>query len=343
MNHLPDGILQIIPDPLFVFDTNKKLTFMNHAAEALLNTTLDSARGKADTEVIPKELLDLWTARNEKQNEWSVGEQAFRLDFSPLPIELSGQCLVLYLRNITRLKTLARNQNEFTRIVSHDLRSPLTSIQGFASMLESDMVGNLNDKQKHFVSKILSGVGQLTALVDNIQDAGRYDPESGFYEMNRSHCDLDEIVRRIVDNHLMPADKVLTIKVSNGNNVPIINADSNMLERAIINLFDNAIKYTPTGGEVEVSVNCVNEAIVVTVRDSGPGIPPEDQERIFERHVRLVRQEHKKVKGSGLGLFIVRSVARRHGGNAWVTSTVGNGSTFTLSLPLKDENLVVSA
>jgi len=337
------GILHFIPDPLFIFDAEQTVLFMNRAAEVLLNITSDSAQGKSAQALLPPELTGLWNKKDDdKPIEWSSDERFFKPELNRMTTEDGTESTILYLRDITRLKKIARNQNEFTRIVSHDLRSPLTSIQGFASMLESDMVGTLNEKQKHFVSKILSGVGQLNTLVDNIQDAGRYDPESGFYELSRSHCDLTEMIRRIVENHLLPADKILAIKVTSGTDIPIISADAIMLERAIINLVDNAIKYTPSGGEVEVGAKRVADALHITVRDTGSGIAPEDQERIFERHVRLVRQEHKKVKGSGLGLFIVRSVARRHGGEAWVTSTLGNGSTFTLSLPLKGDNLVVS-
>jgi len=217
-------------------------------------------------------------------------------------------------RSLARHKKLIRNQSEFTRIVSHDLRSPLTSIQGFASMLESDMVGALNEKQAHFVEKILSGLAQMTSLVDNIQDAGRYDPETGFYEMERTQCDLVEIVNRIVNNHLVPAEKQeLTIVAKSADDVPIIKADSNMLERALINLVDNAIKYTPNGGHIEVGVYRQDDQVILSVRDDGYGISPENQRRMFERHVRIPRREHRKVKGSGLGLFIVRSVAQRHG------------------------------
>jgi signal transduction histidine kinase len=240
-------------------------------------------------------------------------------------------------------KKLNRNQNEFMRIVSHDLRSPLTSMQGFASMLELGLVGDLNEKQKHFVTKILSGITQMTALVDNIQDAGRYDPETGFYELMRSHCDIGEIVRKIIDNHLVPAEKALSISVSIDDDVPIINADANMLERAIINLFDNAIKYTPDGGKIHLAVKRLDGDVTVTVRDTGLGISEEAQQHLFERHVRIAREEHKKIKGSGLGLFIVRSVAQRHGGNAWVQSREGEGSTFYLSIPLTGANLVAAA
>lgn len=236
---------------------------------------------------------------------------------------------------------LMRNQNEFVRIVSHDLRSPLTSIRGFASMLESHMVGELNEKQAHYVGKILSGVSQMTALVDNIQDAGRYDPETGFYEIERKPVDVVEIVRNIVNNHLLPAEKSeLTISVATTDDVPIINADATMLERGIINLVDNAIKYTPNGGKIEVKVQRIENQLLITVKDNGLGISKENLRQLFQRHFRIRRPEHKLVKGSGLGLFIVRSVALRHGGDAFVESAEGEGSTFGMMIPLEGANLL---
>lgn len=248
------------------------------------------------------------------------------------------------IRVITRHKKLSRNQSEFMRIVSHDLRSPLTSMKGFASMLESGMVGEFNDQQAHFVDKILAGISQMTTLVDNFQDAGRYDPETGFYEMERSPCDVSDIVRRIVETHLVPAEKQeLSVTMDTADNVPVINADINMLERAITNLVDNAIKYTPNGGVIEVGVRVADgEQLLVSVKDTGYGISPENQKMLFERHVRIARKEHKRVKGSGLGLFIVRSIAQRHGGDAWVVSEEGQGSTFFIGIPLDEQNTLLT-
>ena len=237
-------------------------------------------------------------------------------------------------------KKLMRSQNEFVRLVSHDLRSPLTSMRGFADML--GMVGDLNERQGQFVEKVLSGVAQITALVDNIQDAGRFDPETGFYEMMRSQCDLRDMLNTIVSSYLIPAEKQdLKIDVAVSDDVPIINADSNMLVRAITNLVDNAIKYTPNGRNVDVISYVRDNSVVIGVRDSGLGISPEDQKQLFQRGVRVQRPEHKKVKGSGLGLFIVKSVALRHGGDAWVESEMGVGSVFSFSIPLKGANLVI--
>lgn len=342
--NLTMSILNSITDPLFVVDREMRVVLLNPSAARLFNTQSEEAQGRFLRDVVGSdELMQLVEDNNRSMTEWvSPENKTFVPRIEPIRSQDdSVEGCVLTLRDITRFKKLNRNQNEFTRIVSHDLRSPLTSMQGFANMLELGLVGELNEKQAHFVEKILSGISQMTALVENIQDAGRYDPETGFYELSRSQCDLKEIVNRIVENHLVPAEKQdLRLSWHVDDNVPIINADMHMLERAVTNLIDNAIKYTPNGGSVDVKVAEQDDQVIISVSDSGFGISPENQKHLFERHVRIPRQEHKKVKGSGLGLFIVRSVAQRHGGDAWVRSVEGEGSTFYMSIPLQGVNLV---
>lgn len=239
---------------------------------------------------------------------------------------------------VARHHKLTGNQNEFVRIVSHDLRSPLTSIKGFASMLET---AEEDPKLLHFVEKILSGVTQMTSLVDNIQDAGRYDPETGFYEMERAPADLIDMVNKIVNTHLVPAEKgELSLAVDIADDIPIVNVDENMIERSIINLVDNAIKYTPNGGKIKVGLRRENDDLFITISDNGFGISEDNARKLFNRHFRIRRREHNRVKGSGLGLFIVRSVARHHNGDAFVKSVEGEGSTFGIKIPLAGDNLL---
>ncbi|NWF70695.1 MAG: GHKL domain-containing protein [Chloroflexi bacterium] len=334
--HLMASLLNSISDPLLVLDNNKHLLLMNPAAELVFQMDSAVASSKTLREVVNSDdLTDFAEGRKDRLDEWSINDQYF-VPRVQVVHDAHGHTegWILALRDVTRFKKLNRNQVEFVRIVAHDLRSPLTAMQGFASMLS--MVGQLNEKQAHFVDRILSGITQMTALVENIQDAGRYDPENGFYEMSRAQCDLIAMVDKLVKEHLVPAEKQeLSISVVTSDNVPIIYADTHMLERAIINLLDNAIKYTPNGAKIEVGVRMDGDQIVVSVKDSGYGISPENQKHLFERHHRIPRQEHKKIKGTGLGLFIVRSVARRHGGDAWVESVEGHGATFKIGLPLE--------
>jgi signal transduction histidine kinase len=237
---------------------------------------------------------------------------------------------------------MTQNQDQFIHFVSHDLRTPLTTIKGYASMLEQQAGGTLNEKQAGFVDKILSGITQIATLIDNIQDAGRFDVETGFYKMRPTICDLREIVLRIVKQHLVPAEKgELTLSAEVADDVPLVILDRLMIERALTNLVDNAIKYTPNGGRVTVSAYRRDERVILRVEDNGYGISPENQGRLFRRYVRIARMEHRRVKGSGLGLFIVKSVAQHHGGDVWVESAEGAGSAFYLSLPLKSDTIAV--
>ncbi|MFN8451477.1 MAG: ATP-binding protein [Anaerolineae bacterium] len=326
-------------DPLLVFDEDGRLEVMNPAAENVFKIASGAAHGKPLSEVVQSDDLEAFAEGTLPLTEWSRDDQVFVPRIQPV-VDRRDQPAgsILCLRDITRFKRLIQSQHEFLRVVSHDVRTPLTSIGGFAAILGT--VGEVNDKQTLFVEKILNGVTQITNLVDNIQDAGRYDVETGFYVMSRSECNLREMVTRIVNNHLLPAEKQeLTLTCSVAADVPILNADANMLERGIANLVDNAIKYTPNGGKIEVLVCVKDKKVVISVRDNGLGISQENQKKLFQRHVRIVRQEYKKVKGTGLGLFIVKSVAQRHGGDAWVESQENVGSTFSFNIPLKGENL----
>jgi signal transduction histidine kinase len=268
-----------------------------------------------------------------------VGDRLNDADRDPLS-SLVDALLIVVARahSQEQYKALTLSQHKYIHIVSHDIRTPLTSMRGYAEML--GMKGELNDSQKNAVERIQAGVTQIAELVDNIQDAGSFDPETGFYVMKRTPTSLPDLVSPIIRRPL-PADKQgLSLSKNIAQDVPIINADANMIKRAISNLVDNAIKYTPDGGKIEVLSFLRDNSLIVGVRDNGFGISPENQKMIFDRGTRIDRPEHRKVKGSGLGLFIVQSVARRHGGDAWIESELGKGSTFLFNIPLSGENVL---
>ena len=318
--------------PVLIFDETQHLVAINPCGRERMNIG-DSPIGLHVLQLPKGELIARWLAQPGSHADWSpTSDQFFQPIVQPLA---TGNGVLLTLRDVTEVRKLARNQNEFVRLLSHDLRTPLTYILGFASMFEQQTPNALDEKQLHCVSKIMTGIEQITRIVDNIQDAGRFDPETGFYEMNRSPVDVGALVTRIVQQTVIPLTKPkLHVDIAIDEMLPIISADSNMLERAITNLIDNAIKYTPDGGKVWVRVYRENKHIVIQVQDNGLGIDLADADRLFQRHVRIRRPEFSKIKGSGLGLFIVRSVAHRHEGQAWVKSQLGEGSSFFLSLPM---------
>ncbi len=327
------SVLTAVPDPVLIFDADWRLWSANPAAEALFGYV----EGKTLAEIAQSDELVAFAQGGKPLAEWGKSGKTYLPICQPIGDAPDGWTLVL--RDISRIKKLNQNQHEFIQVVSHDIRSPLTTIRGFTEMMSA--IGEFNDKQKYYADKVQSGITQITALVDNIQDAGRFDVETGFYVMNRSPVEMREMVTRIARSQLIPSDKPeLSISSSVADDVPLINADKLMLERAVTNLVDNAVKYTPNGGKIE-ALACVRDgSVVVSVRDNGPGISPENQKLLFQRHVRLPRKDRRRISGSGLGLFIVKSVAQRHGGDAWVESVENVGSTFSFNIPLKGANLI---
>ncbi|MDZ4770397.1 MAG: HAMP domain-containing sensor histidine kinase [Chloroflexota bacterium] len=333
-----EAVLASVGDPLLIFDSTWTLLQANNAARALFAIETDQAPLE---DVLGDSALARALRDHAVPKEWHHGEEGYYLPRLTMFTDEAEQAsrYVVVLRDVTAIKRLNQNQNEFVHIVSHDLRSPLTTIKGYTGMLGMDSA--LTSKQKEYTDKVMSGIHQLTSLVDNIQDAGRFDIETGFYVMQREQCDVTEIVARVVGGCVVPAEKQdLKLSVDVAPDVPIINADINMIERALTNLVDNAIKYTPNGGTIIVSVRRGHERLELRVSDNGLGIAPEDQKKLFQRHSRINREEYRRVKGTGLGLFIVRSVAQRHGGDAWVESTIGVGSTFAFYIPLQGANLI---
>ncbi len=345
-----EAVLGSTADPVVVVDREGRISLINHAAEDLLGVRATAVLEHPTHEVLRDypHLLRFFENHDDltEDVEWTSPDgRTFSPRLSRVESKVGeADSHVLIMRDITHFKLLNRNQAEFVRLVSHDLRSPLTYMQGFASMLS--MVGELNERQESFTEKILNGISQMTALVDNIQDAGRWDPETGFYEMSREPSDITNLIRDIVANHQAVADKQnIRLIAQIAPNVPIVNIDPLMVERGLINLVTNAIKYSPNGGEVTISVEVKENNVVVCVRDTGLGIAPEHIPQLFRRGGRIVTPEIKKnrIKGSGLGLFIVRSVARRHNGDVWVESAPGQGSSFYFRIPLSGANLVGGA
>ncbi len=336
------AILSSSADPILVVDEQESLVLLNPAAERALGVEANAAIGKPIGEVINAEpLVELLRGSAETEGlEW---QNELGQTFSPRVSDVLNDqnertSRVLVLRDITRYRNLRDNQTEFVSTVSHDLRSPLTYMHGYATMLP--MVGSLTEKQQGFADKIIAGIAQMTDLVDKILDASRLDPE-GNYELNREPCDIAKMVSDIASSHQQPAEKKnLALSTQVDPAVPILNLDDVMLRRALNNLVDNAIKYTPEHGSVTIGAEVRDNNLVLTVSDTGLGISEENQKHLFERFRRVRRREHQAIKGNGLGLFIVKSVAQKHGGDAWIESKEGEGSTFAIRVPLEGPNLI---
>jgi signal transduction histidine kinase len=238
---------------------------------------------------------------------------------------------VCIMRDVTHFKELDIQKSEFVATVSHDLRSPLTLMRGYATML--DMVGELNEQQQGYVKKIISGVENMSRLVNNLLDLGRIDLGVGLQVENVSVLDIIESATSALQ--LQAAQKNIDLIVELSKDMPnTVEADQALLHQAVYNLVENAIKYTPDHGSVTVRTSSQPGFLIFAVEDTGIGIAADDLPRLFEKFYRGKQREARAQHGSGLGLAIVHSIATNHGGRIWVDSVVGEGSTFYLQIPL---------
>lgn len=332
------AILSSTSDAILVTDRDDRLLLVNPAAERILNIPADELIGqKVDETPLNPALMSILTE--------PIGRSGPLVEEVPLPsgrvfyasastiLSAEGENMgrVVVMRDITHFKELDEMKSEFVATVSHDLRAPLTFIRGYASMLP--MAGDLTPKQQEYLDKIFIGIEQMSTLVENLLNLQRIEAGLGLEERS---CHLGALLVEAVDGMRARAvAKGLTLRLEAHEPAPVIWGDATLLRQAIANLVDNAIKYTPSGGAVTVGLRVVGQEVHVFVSDTGIGIAPEDQVRLFEKFFRIRRRGAEDVPGSGLGLAIVKSIAERHGGRVWVDSQLGRGSTFTIAIPIR--------
>ncbi len=336
------AILSSTTDAILVTDGEGKLLLINPAAQSVFGLG-KAAYGQPITQLpLPEPLVEALRPPYDEQRTPPTVElplpdgRTFYASIAPI---LTGDDRVIgrvaVMRDVTHFKELDEMKSEFVATVSHDLRAPLTFIRGYASMLP--MVGELSEKQESYLDRILEGIDQMSALIEDLLNLRRIEAGVG---IKQEPCNLGLILIEAVDSMRARAAAnglVLRLKPSEGS--VTITGDHTLLRQAIGNLVDNAIKYTPSGGEVSVGME-VDEArgeVIIHVHDTGIGIAPEDQLRLFEKFYRIRRRETGNVPGTGLGLALVRSIIERHGGRVWVESELNKGSTFYIALPLRTE------
>ena len=230
------------------------------------------------------------------------------------------------------LEIANRHKSEFLANMSHELRTPLNAIIGFSEALLERMFGELNDKQAEYLHDILSSGRHLLSLINDILDlakieAGRMELELGAFDLSLALDNALTLVRERATRHGIGL--VLAVDGPLGTLV----ADERKVKQMLLNLLSNALKFTPEGGKVAVRAVRAAGSVEISVSDTGIGIAPEDQEAIFEEFRQVGTDYARKREGTGLGLALSKRFAELHGGTLSVTSEVGRGSTFTLSIP----------
>jgi two-component system NtrC family sensor kinase len=242
------------------------------------------------------------------------------------PIPLVGQAIVM--QDITHLKELDRIKSEFVTTVSHDLRSPLTAILGYVELIER--TGELSSQQSAFIERVRASVEQITLLVSDLLDLGRI--EAGL-DGAKENLKLSGLVKESAQNIKEMLDtKGLQMSVELQDNSTEVMADPIRMKQMVVNLLENAVKYTPDGGKIQLEVQTEDDQVILRVKDSGPGIPPVDQPYLFDKFYRA-SNVCEDTPGTGLGLSIVKSIVDNHDGRIWVESKLGKGAVFTVVLP----------
>jgi two-component system phosphate regulon sensor histidine kinase PhoR len=245
-------------------------------------------------------------------------------------VKPSGAIVVLH--DVTELRRLERVRQDFVANVSHEFKTPLTAIQGFSETL---LAGAIDDptNNRRFLEIIRDHAIRLARLTDDLLKLARI--EAGKLEVQFFPMGVIDLVERCAETALLKASrKQILLEIDVPPGLPLVRGDAALLRDVLQNLLDNAIQYTPSGGGIHVSAAAGEREVVLTVADTGIGIPLADQERIFERFYRVDAARSREAGGTGLGLSIAKHIVEVHGGRLLVESEVGVGSRFSFSIPL---------
>lgn len=330
-----EAILNSTPDPVLVTDASNRLILANPAAGHVFGVTIRKGERPGIEQTLQvKALNDLLMSSSAERRSAEVrmpDGKTYLAMASAMTAEGRTVGRVCILRDVTQLKEIDTLKSDFVSTVSHDLRSPLTLMRGYATMLE--MAGELNEQQKNYAKMIVQGVDNMAKLVNNLLDLGRIDFGVGLQVENVPVLDIMERVTSSLQ--LQALQKKISLGVEIPKDLPYtVEADQALLHQALYNLVENGLKYTPEGGAVTVRLQCTASALIFAVQDTGIGIPKSDLQRLFEKFYRGTNREALAQRGTGLGLAIVKSIADRHGGKVWVESELGKGSIFYLQIPL---------
>jgi two-component system, OmpR family, phosphate regulon sensor histidine kinase PhoR len=345
------AILRSMVEGVAVIDAEERLVFYNRAFSEIFGVQASTADGRPLIEAVRNaELVGLIrkALRGEEglQSDISLGivqMQNFSATAAPVKAletangnEADGTAkpsgAVVVLHDVTELRRLERVRQDFVANVSHEFKTPLTAIQGFAETL---LGGALDDptNNRRFLDIIRKHAMRLARLTNDLLKLARI--EAGKLEVEFFPVGLMELIEGCAETTLFKASrKQITLEIEVPPNLPPVRGDASLLRDVLQNLLDNAIQYTPECGHIHVTAETRGREAVITVSDTGIGIPASDRERIFERFYRVDAARSREAGGTGLGLSIAKHIVEAHGGRLWVESVIGEGSKFFFSIPV---------
>ncbi len=336
-----EAVLSSMVEGVLAVDSDERVLNMNQAASNFLAVSPAAAQGRSIQEVIRNTDLQQFITRTLAGQKPVEGElvihgngQRFLQAHGNLLRDAQGKTIgaLVVLNDITRLRRLENVRREFVANVSHELKTPVTTIKGFVETLQDGAVNNPEEAQR-FLTIMGNHADRLQSIIDDLLSLSRIEQEAERKEILLEEGKIRGPLQGAIQVCEVKARaKEINIELQCEENLSArINAP--LLEQAVVNLIDNAITYTEPGGKVWVSGSRAGNETIIEVRDRGCGISPEHLPRLFERFYRVDKARSRKLGGTGLGLAIVKHIVQAHGGTVTVESTVGEGSTFTVHLP----------
>jgi signal transduction histidine kinase len=329
-------VLDAVGDGVFLLDEAGLIRFWNRAAELVTHRAGDDAWGRAAGEIFGR-----W---EELAEEIPVSHGSAAARPVTLPVEVDGRELwlsfvavrspagVVYaFRDLTLERHLEEAKSDFVATVSHELRTPMTAVLGAATTLMREDIELTPERRRQLLEMIGAQGTRLTKIAEDVLIASRLDRDE--LRLERDAVDMAELVKTAVEHmrEYVPDSISLTARIDSNGAAAL--GDRHRIEQVLVNLIDNAVKYSPDGGEVSVSTAASADGVRVEVRDTGLGIPAAEQRSIFEKFYRGSLEGERVRGGTGLGLYICRELVRRMGGTIGVSSEPGAGSTFFFELP----------
>jgi PAS domain S-box-containing protein len=330
--------LAYVADGVVLLDRDRVVRHWNPAAAAITGVDEERALGQPVDEVVPA-----WASLTSHVSLAAPGGQGARpvtvplvLDGRELWVAVSGvdfgEGTVYALQDVTDEHALEKTRSDFVATASHELRTPLAAVYGAVRTLRREDVELSEDDRTTFLEMIESEALRLSHIVDQILLAGQLDADA--VELRLAECKPAEIAAGVIESASVHLPDGISLSL-NADGSPPIMCDENKLRQVLVNLLDNAIKYSPDGGKVGIRIEQDGALCLIEVSDEGLGIPSSERERIFEKFYRLDPQQTKGVGGSGLGLYICRELVERMNGRLTVDSEPGVGSRFTVTLPAR--------
>lgn len=341
-----ENIIQTLNESAIIVNNQQKIIFFNNAADKLLNIPTKNVLGQSVDAILKfsnEQAVVPYSIYTDFKNNEQQLKHSFTLQLensTKLNIALTVTKNILYSKNqilLTLLDTSGEQQLEemkvdFVSMAAHELRTPLTAIRGYASILQMHYASNLDEQAKELLTRLIVSTTNLTNLIDNLLSVSRI--ERNDLTIETKPIDLSIIINDIYTSFKQEAlTRKQNLTLNMPENLPTVMADPFRIGQVFINLIGNAITYSPNGGNIGIIIADRKDHLEISIQDNGEGIPKEAMPRIFTKFFRVSNSLEQGSKGSGMGLYISKSIVELHHGKIWAESTIGQGSIFTFTLP----------